>query len=149
MNQTLCKMHISKLNEVYLKVETDSGLAREMSDYFTFEVPGARFMPAYRNKVWDGKIRLFSAQTGKIYVGLLSYVQQFCDTNEIQYIIEDNLKDEKLNLQKDTTENFIKSLRPTSNGKLLELRDYQVDAVHSAIRKHRVYFLALPLLVNR
>ena len=87
MNQTLYKMHISKLNEVYLKVETDSGLARELSDYFTFEVPGARFMPAYRNKVWDGKIRLFSAQTGKIYVGLLSYVQQFCDTNEIQYII--------------------------------------------------------------
>ena len=64
-------MHISKLNEVYLKIETDSGLARELSDYFTFEVPGARFMPAYRNKVWDGKIRLFSAQTGKIYVGLL------------------------------------------------------------------------------
>ena len=142
MSQTLCKMHISKLNEVYLKVETDSGLARELSDYFTFEVPGARFMPAYRNKVWDGKIRLFSAQTGKIYVGLLSYVQQFCDTNEIQYIIEDNLKDEKLNLQKDTTENFIKSLRPTSNGKLLELRDYQIDAVHSAIRKHRGLFLS-------
>ena len=135
-------MHISKLNEVYLKVETDSGLARELSDYFTFEVPGARFMPAYRNKVWDGKIRLFSAQTGKIYVGLLSYVRQFCDTNEIQYIIEDNLKDEKLNLQKDTTENFIKSLRPTSNGKLLELRDYQIDAVHSAIRKHRGLFLS-------
>ena len=135
-------MHISKLNEVYLKVETDSGLARELSDYFTFEVPGARFMPAYRNKIWDGKIRLFSAQTGKIYFGLLAYIEQFCVTNEVEYIIEDNLKDEKLNLQRSTAEDFIKSLRPTSNGKLLELRDYQIDAVHSAIRKHRGLFLS-------
>ena len=135
-------MYISKLNEVYLKVETDSGLARELSDYFTFEVPGARFMPAYRNKIWDGKIRLFSAQTGKIYFGLLTYIEQFCVANEVEYIIEDNLKDEKLNLQRSTAEDFIKSLRPTSNGKLLELRDYQIDAVHSAIRKHRGLFLS-------
>ena len=104
---TLYKMHISKLNEVYLKVETDSGLARELSDYFTFEVPGARFMPAYRNKIWDGKIRLFSAQTGKIYFGLLTYIEQFCVTNEVEYIIEDNLKDEKLNLLRSTAEDFI------------------------------------------
>jgi hypothetical protein len=88
-------MHISKLDEVYLKLDVDSGLARELSDYFTFEVPGASFMPAYRNKVWDGKIRLFSIQTGKIYVGLLPYIEQFCSTNEVEYIIEDNLKDEK------------------------------------------------------
>ena len=71
-------MQISKVNEVYLKVETDSGVERELSDYFTFEVPGHRFMPAYRNKIWDGKIRLFSPATGKIYVGLLPYIKDFC-----------------------------------------------------------------------
>ena len=142
MNQILCKMHISKLNEVYLKVETDSGLARELSDYFTFEVPGARFMPAYRNKVWDGKIRLFSAQTGKIYFGLLTYIEQFCKTNEIEYTVDGDIKDAKFKLQKDTTKDFIESLRPTSNGKLLDVRDYQIDAIHSAIRKHRGLFLS-------
>ena len=92
MNRILCKMHISKLDEVYLKLDTDSGLARELSDYFTFEVPGAKFMPAYRNKVWDGKIRLFSAQTGKIYVGLLPYIEQFCSTNEVEYILDGEIK---------------------------------------------------------
>ena len=51
---------ISKVNEVHLKVETEPSIARELADYFTFEVPGHRFMPAYKNKVWDGKIRLFS-----------------------------------------------------------------------------------------
>ena len=51
-------MIISKKNEVYLIVETDKGVARELSDFFTFEVPGAKFMPQYRNRMWDGKIRL-------------------------------------------------------------------------------------------
>ena len=141
-NHTLYKMHISKLNEVYLKIETDSGIAREMSDYFTFEVPGARFMPAYRNKIWDGKIRLFSAQSGKIYFGLLTYIEQFCKTNEIEYTVDGDIKDAKFKLQKDTTKDFIESLRPTSKGKLLDVRDYQIDAIHSAIRKHRGLFLS-------
>ncbi len=62
------KMKKSKVHEVYLKVETDSGIERELADYFTFEVPGHRFMPAYRNKIWDGKIRLFSTHTRELYV---------------------------------------------------------------------------------
>ena len=53
-------MQVSKINEVHLKVETEPSIARELADYFTFEVPGHRFMPAYKNKVWDGKIRLYS-----------------------------------------------------------------------------------------
>ena len=44
-------MRISKVNEVHLKVETEPSIARELADYFTFEVPGHRFMPAYKNKV--------------------------------------------------------------------------------------------------
>ena len=44
-------MRVSKINEVHLKVETEPSIARELADYFTFEVPGYRFMPAYKNKV--------------------------------------------------------------------------------------------------
>ena len=89
-NQTHYKIHISKLNEVYLTVECDNdGTCRALVDYFTFEVPGHKFMPAFRNKMWDGKIRLFSDKTGKIYVGLLSYIKEFCERNDIQCIVED------------------------------------------------------------
>ena len=84
VNQTLYKMHISKINEVHLKVETEPSIARELADYFTFEVPGHRFMPAYKNKVWDGKIRLFSIATGRIYVGLLDYLKRFCSRNDVE-----------------------------------------------------------------
>ncbi|SVA35534.1 uncharacterized protein METZ01_LOCUS88388, partial [marine metagenome] len=36
-------------------------------------------MPTYRNRIWDGKIRLFSPATGEIYVGLLPHLIKFCD----------------------------------------------------------------------
>ena len=31
----------------------DSGILMELSEYFTFYAEGYRFMPAYRNKMWD------------------------------------------------------------------------------------------------
>ena len=57
-------MHISKKNEVYLILNNISpSTAQELTEFFTFEVPGAKFMPMYRNRMWDGKIRLFSPGT--------------------------------------------------------------------------------------
>ena len=136
-NQTQYKIHISKLNEVYLQVECDNpGICYELVQYFTFEVPGHKFMPAYRNKVWDGKIRLFSDKTGKIYVGLLSYIKEFCDRNEIEYVIANDVDDtDNLDIEKVT--DFVKSLKPQSKGKLLEIRDYQLDAIQCALSNHR------------
>ena len=48
---------ILKKNEVYLQIESDPHVFYELSDQFTFELPGAKFMPQYRNRYWDGKIR--------------------------------------------------------------------------------------------
>jgi len=69
---------IRKKNEVYLQLKTPPHISYELSDHFTFEVEGAQFMPAYRKKYWDGKIRLFSPGTGEIYAGLREYIEQFC-----------------------------------------------------------------------
>ena len=54
VKHTHSRMHISKVNEVYLHLEVDSGLGQELADYFTFEVPGAKFMPMYNKGIWDG-----------------------------------------------------------------------------------------------
>ena len=67
---------IRKKNEVYLQLKTPPHISYELSDHFTFEVEGAKFMPAYRQKYWDGKIRLFSPGTGEIYAGLREYIEQ-------------------------------------------------------------------------
>ena len=47
---------IDKVNEVYLKIEAEADIRRELGEYFTFEVPGFKFMPAYQNRVWDGRL---------------------------------------------------------------------------------------------
>ena len=73
---------IEKVDDVYVRVNADPGIKMEMSEYFTFEVPGAKFMPAVRNKVWDGKIRLLNTMTGMIYAGLIPYILKFCNTRE-------------------------------------------------------------------
>ena len=90
-------MRISKKNEVYLVLDdmTDS-TRQELTEFFTFEVPGFKFMPMYRNRMWDGKIRLFSPATGEIYVGLLEYIKGFCQKNGIDYILEEGVENERI-----------------------------------------------------
>ena len=67
-------IEISKKDEVYLKIACEASIAQEICDYFTFTVPGYTFMPAYRMKIWDGKIRLFNVHNRYLYSGLLEYV---------------------------------------------------------------------------
>ena len=79
-------LSISKKNEVFLKIDSkEPHIFCELSDIFTFEVPGAKFMPQYRNKYWDGKIRLFNQAYGEIYVGLLDKIISFCKKSDYQY----------------------------------------------------------------
>jgi superfamily II DNA or RNA helicase len=132
---------ISKKNEVFLRVETEPSVARMLSDYFTFEVPGARFMPAYRNRIWDGKIRLFSPANGELYIGLLPYLTKYLDDFEEDYTISEDLQDEK-QIDRQILDGFIRSLRLRSNGRGIKPRDYQVAAVEYAIRKHRALLLS-------
>ena len=76
---------ISKKNEGYLKVESEPHVYYELADQFTFEVPGAKFMPTYQKKYWDGKIRLFNTQSGEVYIGLLDRIVQFCKDQSYTY----------------------------------------------------------------
>ena len=84
---------IDKKNEVYLKIEADADIRRELGEYFTFEVPGFKFMPQYRNRVWDGKIRLFSYATGQIYAGLYPYIVDWCNKNDIHIVDGTKIQD--------------------------------------------------------
>ena len=135
-------MHISKKNEVYLVLDDlDPSTKQELTELFTFEVPGAKFMPQFKNRMWDGKIRLFSPATGQIYVGLLSYIKQYCSRNGIDYTFEDGVEDER-KIERAVVSGFVKSLKPKSRGKSLKVRDYQIDAVHHAVSRHRALLLS-------
>ena len=95
---------VKKKDEVYLKIETDLSTDQEICDFFTFEVPGAKFMPLYRNRMWDGKARLYSMYTKELYVGLLPYLIEFANT--LEYEIEVDVPDigEQIDIDKFTDE---------------------------------------------
>ena len=135
-------MRISKKNEVYLVLDDlDPSTSQELTEFFTFEVPGAKFMPMYRNRMWDGKIRLFSPGSGEIYVGLLPYIKQYCLKNNIEYIIEEGVEDVR-NVMGEVVRGFIKSLKPKTKGKSLKIRDYQIQAVQHAISRNRALIVS-------
>ena len=70
-------IEIHPIDSVYIKVVCDRGICKELSDFFTFTVPNYKYIPAYRNKMWDGQIRLYNIHTQRIYSGLKEYVLKF------------------------------------------------------------------------
>jgi len=42
---------IKKIDDVHLYVHSEPSVLKELSTYFTFEVPGAKFMPTVRNRM--------------------------------------------------------------------------------------------------
>ena len=126
---------IEKKNDVHLHIDAEDDVRRELGQFFTFEVPGFKFMPQYRSRVWDGKIRLFSYQTGQIYVGLYPYILQWCKDNNVQVVDGTKIEDTKVDEKK--VDQFIKALNIP-----LEVRDYQKEAFIYAVRKNRTLLLS-------
>ena len=128
---------VRQKDSVYLKVDTDMSTDQEICDFFTFDVPGAKFMPLYRNRMWDGKARLYSMYTKELYVGLLPYLKEFANT--LEYDIEVDVND--IGEQTDV-KLLTDSLRLQANGKGIQIRDYQRDAVDHCIKQGRSLLLS-------
>lgn len=128
---------IKKINEVYNKIDCEPSIAYELNDYFTFDVPGAKFMPAYRNKLWDGKIRLFNVLTTTLYAGLNRYVEEFCKTRKYEIEYDSDFSSEEFSVIE--AKKFISSL---SIPEKYQVRDYQLDAFVHAVRERRALLLS-------
>ncbi|MAR20506.1 MAG: UvsW [Flavobacteriales bacterium] len=129
-------VRVEKLDEVFMRVHCDDGLAKDLHDFFSFTVPGAKFMPSYKNRYWDGKVRLFSIKTNKIYIGLLPYVDEFCRERGFNF---EGIQDVIGEKQRATEElhQFVEELNlPFSP------RDYQMEAFRTAVQYGRQLLLS-------
>jgi superfamily II DNA or RNA helicase len=129
---------ISKVNEVYARIECEKHIAKEISEYFTFFVPGYTFVPAYRNKIWDGKIRLFDSRNSQIYMGLIGNVEEFCQ--ERDYTFTHNFVDDEYSLYH--AKKFISELQIHARGEPIEVREHQIEGYIHAMRKRRALLLS-------
>ena len=138
-HDVMADITINSKDNVHCRVHSaDVGILQEISDFFTFEQPGARFMPQFRAKLWDGKVRLFNLFTQEIYVGLVPYIKLFAEQN--QYTFEDlrtPLPEPYLDVKE-----FMSNLNLRGHGQPIEIRDYQIDAIGHAIDNHRTLLLS-------
>jgi superfamily II DNA or RNA helicase len=132
---------ISKKDEVYAKITCEKHIARELSEFFTFFVPGYQFVPAFRNKIWDGKIRLYNLQTSQLYLGLLDYIQQFCESRGYTYECQNDL-DTESEYSVYHAKKFISEINPHARGEPIEVREHQINAYVHAMQKRRALLLS-------
>ncbi len=130
-----------KQNEAFIKFDCEKSVAQELADYFTFFVPGYQFMPAYKNKLWDGKIRLADLRTYTIYHGLVPYIEKFCDEREYKLGIDTPVNVTE-NFSITEAKAFIDDLNLDKSIITEGARDYQVKAFITAVRTKRMLLLS-------
>jgi superfamily II DNA or RNA helicase len=128
------QINVHKLDSVNMKIDCDDSIAKELNQFFTFEVPNYQYTPAYKNKKWDGMIRLFNLYSRRLYIGLMDYLIQFA--KDRNYTIDQDF-DNTVELEPDEVERFIASL----NLKITPY-DYQIDAIKHAIKNQRSLLLS-------
>ena len=136
MIDTSANVIISKANEVFLRVNAEPHIEYELRDHFTFQVEGAKFMPQYRNRNWNGEIHLFDLRSKRIYVGLLDRVVAFCKKHDYSYKFSDNeYYGSPFEVNEDISYEGVKDYMASICNH--SPRKYQIQGVYDALKHNR------------
>ena len=124
-------VNVEQINAVHLRITADSGIKMELEQYFRFQPNNYQFSPAYKNKVWDGWIRIFNAMKPVLYVGLLHKLKKFCEERGYELRASDQLLFGE-NIPEDYGYELAKEI-----GCKFEPRDYQNKYIVDALRDNR------------
>ena len=134
---------IQKKNEVFLNIQTDPSIEMELSEHFQFFVPGYKFMPAYRNRMWDGKIRLFDSRKKTLYCGLHKYLREFCDVRDYNLeVIESPQYGTLESSLEPNLEGLLSNLSLSVNGVDIIPRQYQLEGLSHTLSKEKSLLLS-------
>ena len=140
------KLVVSQKNHSVMSVHTDMGIANELTDFFSFFVPGYKYMPAFRNKVWDGKIRLYNSQSQELPVGLFPYLQEFCGPRNYKVEVEHSnyygLPGATVDVDPAELSDFINALSLSTKGTRINPHDYQIEAICEGLHRKRSILLS-------
>lgn len=129
MNVTL-----KNFNESHAIVEAEQGIIQELYELLSFEVPGAKFMPIYRKRLWDGYARLLNIRNKTVGKGLAYHIKSYCEDNG--YTFSQEFDD--TGFSEEIADRFIKSNKiHSADGSEIQLRDYQIDSIKHGICNKR------------
>lgn len=140
------KLTVEKISEVFLRIYGDPGCEQELEMFFTYDVPGAKFTPKFKARLWDGKVRLYSIIRKTLYVGLFNYLVEFCKRNNYELSFHATEEYPKVyepnHYEIEDTTQFIESLNMYARGNPIPARDYQIEAVNYAQNANRTVLLS-------
>jgi superfamily II DNA or RNA helicase len=131
---------IEDIDSSNIKVRCERHLAKELSDFFTFKVPGREFMPAYRAKRWDGQIKLYNLYSQRIYAGLEAYILKFCQ--ERNYTVELPKRNSPPAFSETHLESLLSGLNISIGGKSIDPHKHQKEAILHGMNTNRCLLLS-------
>ena len=149
------KVRMKNHSEVYVVCEPS--VQQELSDFFSFFVPGYEYMPKYKNYKgkrrqgyrkgsWDGKMYLYNRDTSTLPTGLYGYLDQFIQPRNYEIEVEhDNyygLPGTNTDVHAADLEEWIRQLKLSTKGVPIMPRDYQFNGVVQALTEKRAILLS-------
>ena len=129
---------IKKINETWVEIFAESQVLFFLRKEFTFDVPNARFTPAYKKGWWNGSIELIN-KNGTTYVGLLQQIKDVCKDKKLSIELEGFTDEIEVNPKEIISE--IESWNPKryEGNNLVDLEPYteQLKAIWLALSTKR------------
>ena len=132
------QIYVTQPNNVFIKLACSQGLSHELSEYFSFMAPNHKHDKRFRNKIWDGKIRLFNGRSKTLHAGLFNRVKKFAKQYGYEVIDQRNIKHSQ-EVTDDQIAIFLKALNLPEDR---EPRDYQITGLKIAARDKRALLLS-------
>lgn len=121
---------INKINETYIHVSCDEKIALEINNNFQFFGKGYQYDWRFKNKHWDGKVRLFSVNKKTLFTGLLQDLEDFL--NKKRYLYQINFNNNQISFSRFEANEFLKTLNLP-----LKPHDFQLDTFIRCVQLKR------------
>lgn len=123
-----------------MAVACEPGVRAELGEYFSFFAPGYKFMPAYRKRYWDGKIRLFNSMSCELNVGLYAKLCKFAADRHYHIKMVPSQYGLPNAANKVDHQKLVKQIDEYDIP--FETRDYQYEAITHAIERKRAVLIS-------
>lgn len=121
---------IKKKNESTLHITCSNRISGELSNFFSAYADNYKWMPKFKNGIWDGKIRVYDSVNNTLPIGLLYMLHRFCKRGK--YTFDQDFKIGCF-VDRSEFEKFVSSLNIS-----FDIRDYQLQAAYDAITKQHL-----------
>lgn len=133
----MAKCTITILDEVNVKIENlDLDTRKNLVKKFKYEMPGARYQPAYKLGRWDGTVSFFGLG-GTTYMSMLEAVINELVREKYDFDIDDRRTSTALEFTEVNSNYWGDTVWPVGHvcaGQPIVLRDYQVEAINNFIQ---------------